>query len=158
MTNYDLSETSREVVRAPGAVKRLTVAVLVNDLAEASDTGEAVRAPRTEEELASLGELVSSAVGLDTERGDVLTIRSMSFEPIPEFGTEVTDDAGPGLDMMSLIQLGVLALVTLVLGLFVVRPILGQSRAAVALPAPDAAGSAAAGGGRLERPADDGRQ
>lgn len=145
LTNYDLSETNREILRAPGAVKRLTVAVLVNDTVTVSDTGETVRAPRTEEELVSLGELVSSAVGLNAERGDVLTIRSMSFEPVPELGTEVTEAGGGALDMMSLIQLGVLALVTLVLGLFVVRPILSQSRAP-ALPAPDSAGPASADG------------
>lgn len=137
VTNYEISETSREIVRAPGDVRRLTVAVLVNDVVGVDDTGAAVTAPRDEEELAALGELVASAVGLDESRGDVLTIRSMAFEPIEAVGTDGAEVAGPGLDMMSIIQLAVLAVVALVLGLFVVRPILTSSGASVAeLPPP----------------------
>ena len=141
VTNYEISETSREVLRAPGAVRRLTVAVLVNDTVTTDDAGETTIVPRTEEELAALGELVASSVGLDEARGDVLTIQSMAFEPIEPLGTEAVDaDAGLPLDMMSLIQLGVLAAVALILGLFVVRPILSSRAPALAeLPAPGGA-------------------
>ncbi|WP_139300559.1 flagellar basal-body MS-ring/collar protein FliF [Wenxinia saemankumensis] len=138
-TNYEVSETSRELVRTPGAVKRLTVAVLVNDVETVAADGTVERTPRPDEELAALGELVASAVGLDESRGDVLTIRSLPLEPVPEMGTEVTEGGAP-LDMMSLIQLGVLALVALILGLFVVRPILARGGGATALPAPDGPG------------------
>ena len=133
LTNYDLSETSREILRAPGDVRRLTVAVLVNEPPVAADAEPTVR---SEEELEALGELVASAVGLNTDRGDVLTIRSMSFEPVPLLGTEAQLPEEGGLDLMSLIQLGALALVALVLALFVVRPILRQSGERVSLPAP----------------------
>jgi len=134
VTNYELSETSRELVRAPGAVRRLSVAVLVNDVTTIADDGTATTTPRSADELTALGELVASAVGLDTGRGDVITVRSMPFDVAPLPGTEaVAGSAWPTLDMMSLIQMGVLAAVALVLGLFVVRPILTSSRAPLLL-------------------------
>jgi flagellar M-ring protein FliF len=129
VTNFDVSETSREIIRAPGDIRRLTVAVLVNDVTVTDAAGATVVEPRAQEELDALRELVASAVGFDEARGDVITIRSMPFEPVPELGTQVAE-AGFPIDTMGLIRLGVLAIVALVLGLFVVRPILAGSRAA----------------------------
>ncbi len=134
LTNYDMSETSREVIRAPGGVRRLTVAVLVNEPVTIDASGTAVPAPRPEEEIAALRELVASAVGFDEARGDVITIQAMPFEPVPQLGTEAVGSRLPAFDMMSLIKLGVLALVALVLGLFVIRPILRSGRTAEAAP------------------------
>jgi flagellar M-ring protein FliF len=129
LTNYEVSETQRQLVRAPGAIKRLTIAVLVNDVTTFASDGTVSTSPRTEEELASLQELVTSAVGFDAARGDVITLKSMSFEPIAPLGTAVTaTSAGVPFDTMQLIQIGVLAVVALILGLFVVRPILAPSR------------------------------
>lgn len=138
LTNYDLSETSREVLRAPGAIRRMSVAVLVNGLPQTAADGTVTTEPRPEEELTALRDLVSSAVGLDTARGDVITIQSMPFEPISANGTEGVAASGFPIDMMTLIQLGVLAAVALILGLFVLRPILAPRRlaAAPALPPP----------------------
>ena len=134
LTNYEVSETERQLLRAPGAVKRLTVAVLVNDVTTIAPDGTATIQPRNPAELAALEELVASAVGIDTARGDVLTLKSMAFEPIVPLGTEVASAAASlPLDRMQLIQIGVLALVSLILGLFVVRPILATPRL---LPAP----------------------
>lgn len=134
LTNYEISETSREVVRGPGDIRRLTVAVLVNDIATTAADGTVSTVPRSDEELAALRDLVASAVGLDEARGDVITIRSMAFEPVPLLGTEGIAASGPSLDTMGLIRLGVLATVALILGLFVVRPILAAGRPAPALP------------------------
>lgn len=135
LTNFEVSETSREVFREPGAIRRLTVAVLVNELATSGPDGEAQTTPRTDEELGFLRDLVGSAVGFDESRGDVITIQSLPFETSDTVGSEPLPSTSPPLDMMTLIQLGVLALVALILGLFVVRPILA-SRNPAALPAP----------------------
>ncbi|MFQ1700453.1 flagellar basal-body MS-ring/collar protein FliF [Loktanella agnita] len=125
LTNYEVSETQRQLVRAPGAVRRLTVAVLINDVTTIAEDGTATTAPRSDDELAALQELVATAVGLDTSRGDVITLRSMAFDPIVPLGTEVSAESSSlPLDMMQLIQIAVLAVVALILGLFVVRPIL----------------------------------
>ena len=138
-TNFDVSETTREVVRAPGAIKRLTVAVLVDGIEATDAAGTTSWTPRTDEELSALRELVASAVGFDEARGDVITIRSMAFEPVAELGTSATGGMFSGrVDVMQLAQVAVLALVALVLGLFVMRPILTRPMPQVAgLPAPE---------------------
>lgn len=128
--NYEVSETEREIIRAPGAIKRVTVAVLVNEPTGTNDAGQQVPEPRSDEELSALRELVSSAVGYDESRGDIITIKSMPLQAISPSGTAV----GPSildqfdLDLMSAIQMVVLALVTLILGLFVVKPILSRKQ------------------------------
>lgn len=126
--NYEVSETEREVVRAPGAIKRLTVAVLVNGVTGTDAEGNSEIQPRPEEELAALRELVASAVGYEEGRGDVITIKSMGFEPITAAGSEADSSlfSKLDLDVMSIIQLAVLALVSMVLGLFVLRPLLSS--------------------------------
>lgn len=129
--NYEVSTTEREITQGPGAIRRLTVAVLVNGTVASDETGTAVFRPRPQEELDALADLVSAAVGLNTERGDVLTIKTMQFETPEPAGTL----AVPGvfdrfdLDVMSLVQAAVLALVVLILGLFVLRPILARPTA-----------------------------
>lgn len=129
--NYEVSETTRELLRAPGAIRRITVAVLVDGIQLASADGVSEWAPRPEEELSALRELVASAVGYDEARGDVITIKSLAFQPMAELGT-AADSAllrNMPIDMMSLIRLAVLALVALILGLFVLRPLLTRPTA-----------------------------
>lgn len=140
--NYEVSETTREVLKTPGSIKRLSVAVLVDGIRTADpNTGELLWEPRSEEELASLRELVSSAVGLDEQRGDTITLKTMEFDQttveLPETSPSLIQSLN--LDTMSLIQLAVLALVALALGMFVVRPILISARPSEvpALAAPD---------------------
>jgi flagellar M-ring protein FliF len=125
--NYEVSETSRQIIKAPGSVRKVSVAVLVDQETVVAADGSVTFQPRSPEELATLTELVASAVGLDEARGDVLTLKSLPFQPIAVDGTLV--EAGMfgslgNLDVMSIIQLGVLSLVALILALFVIRPIL----------------------------------
>jgi flagellar M-ring protein FliF len=144
--NYEISETEKEIVRGPGAIKRLTVAVLINGVTTETAEGEAAFEPRPEEELEALRELISAAVGFDAERGDVITLKSMDLPNVEPQGTEVTSSVFDNLyfDVMSIIQMAALAIVALILGLFVVRPILAGNGASVqALPSPD---GVAAGG------------
>jgi flagellar M-ring protein FliF len=141
LTNFEVSETKREVLRTPGAIRRMTVAVLINDVTTTDSAGATIVQTRTPDELDALRELVASAVGLDAERGDVITLKSMPFEPIAITGTEAEAAASAmPLNLMSLIQLGVLSAVALVLGLFVVRPIMNSGRVA-ALPPPQGFGA-----------------
>ncbi len=145
--NYDFSATERQIERGPGAIDRVTVAVLVDGVRTPTDNGTAEWAPRPEEELETLRELVQSAVGYREARGDEVTVRSMQFElPAPV-------EAAPGLSLpwfsggqitqmvtsllLALVGLGVLA--------FVVRPLMTKVLAPE-LPAPNAAGALAAPG------------
>lgn len=122
--NFEVSETTREILRTPGSVARISVAVLVGG---APDDGTGEWAPRTDDELSSLEALIASAIGFDAERGDSITLRSLPLNR-PDLsdspGTAAEDAQGSTLDAMSLIRLAVVASVTLILALFVLRPIL----------------------------------
>ncbi len=136
--NYEVSETEREITIMPGAIKRLSVAVLVNGTVATDASGAEVFEPRPDEELTALRDLVASAVGFDEQRGDVITIRTMQFEPAVPLGTEADASlfSGLAIDAMSLIKAAVLAFVALVLGMFVIRPVLMRPvPAALAQPA-----------------------
>lgn len=124
--NYEVSETTRELRRNPGAIRRVSVAVLLDGVSEADpQTGEIIWSPRPEEEMAALQELVKSAVGFDEARGDVVTLRTLEFEAPTPLGTAATATLIQrlNLDVMQLIQLGALGLVSLIMGLFVFRPL-----------------------------------
>lgn len=126
--NYEVSETERELIRAPGAIKRLSVAVMVNGITEVSDGGDVSYLDRSEEELQVLRDLVASAVGFDEMRGDIITIRSMQMPSVEPMGTTVETPflSGLHIDTMSLIQMTILAIVVLVLAIFVLKPLLSR--------------------------------
>lgn len=134
--NYEVSETERAVTRSAGAVKRISVAVLVNQdvNVDGEAPGEAVGRPQ--EEIEALRELVASAVGFDESRGDIITIKSMALQSITPQGTEAQTSLLDmfQIDVMSAIQMVILAIVALVLGLFVVRPILSRPHGSIASP------------------------
>ena len=135
--NYEISETSRAILRAPGAIRKLSVAVLVDGVARPGPDGAPVVEPRTQEELDILRDLVTSAVGYDETRGDVVTLRSLTFEPVVEAGTLAEAGLLSGLDIMSTVHALVLAIVAIVLGVFVIRPLLmppGRRRSEPAPP------------------------
>ncbi len=139
--SYEVSETRRELLRSPGSVRRMTVAVLVDGVQTTAADGTVTVEPRADAELAVLKELVASAAGIDEGRGDVLTLKSLTFLPpvsgLGEEGTGLLPQLGP-INIMSILQVAVLAVVALVLGLFVLRPLLlgTGSRRALGLPAP----------------------
>jgi len=125
---YDISEIQREIENGPGAIRRISVAVLVNAVPVAGPDGILQPQPRDAAELESLQALVQSAIGFDAARGDTVTIQSMAFEPLPDQGLE--DIAGPGLlarlDVMTLLQMLGLVVVALAVAFGVVRPLLMQ--------------------------------
>ncbi|MCK0139580.1 flagellar basal-body MS-ring/collar protein FliF [Aliiroseovarius sp. F47248L] len=137
--NYEVSETTREVVTTPGAIKRLTVAVLIDGIRTSDDAGNEVWTSRSAEEIASLRELVAGAIGFDEARGDLITIKSLEFEPVPALGSAPAGGvlSGLAIDVTSLVKIIVLAVVALILGLFVLRPIFSARPEEVAAERPD---------------------
>ncbi len=128
--SYDMSEVRREREKLPGSIRRLSIAVLVNEVVEQPEGADAVL--REAGELDTLRELVAQAAGFDEARGDSLTIQALPFRPRNNEGVLV--EANPfasfmGRNLMSIIQLSVLAIVTLILGLFVVKPVLASQPA-----------------------------
>lgn len=122
---YALSETLREVTRAPGDIRRIGVAVLVDGERITAEDGTQTWQPRSEEELAALRELVASAAGIDEARGDVLTVKTLEFSPV-DFG-EAEGTSDPLFDLTRLAIVAALVLVALI-ALFVLRPALRPAR------------------------------
>lgn len=124
---YEVSELIRNSNTLPGAIKRMSVAVLVNEIRTTADDGTVTFAPRGQEEIAALQELSLASAGIDEKRGDVLTLKSFAFE-VPDLDAAI---AAPGLMsqfiqryMWSMIQAGFLGIIVLFLGIFVIKPLL----------------------------------
>ncbi len=81
-TNFEISRTTRNIVRDTGEVRRLSVAVLVDGTYSENAEGESVYTPRTDAELDQIAALVRSAVGYDANRGDALEVVNMQFAEI----------------------------------------------------------------------------
>ncbi len=129
-TNYEVSETTRELLRNPGSILRISIAVLVDGVLETNpDTNTETWTARSEEELTTLRDLVSSAVGFNADRGDTITLKSLQFQTPETLGSvaQVSLLQKLNLDVMRLVQVFVLAVIVLILGLFVLRPILTKA-------------------------------
>ena len=105
ITNYEVNRTTRHTVTGLGQVSRLSVAVIMDDQRVSTKAADGTTAVTTKAwdraEVQRLHGLVSAAVGLDTERGDMLTIENMAFEvptvepepPAPGIGVTIMDGA-----------------------------------------------------------------
>ena len=77
--NYELDRTVSHVQQAVGEIRRLTVAVAVDNIPVPQPDGSVVYRPYTQEELNSLTALVKQAVGYDASRGDQVTVTNIAF-------------------------------------------------------------------------------
>jgi len=145
--NFEISRTTRTEVQEPGAIKRLSVAVVVDgSTAPGADGQPGEYIPRTEEEMERIEQLVRSAVGFNAERGDQITVTNLRFDrpTMPEAGTSAASPFSfDKNDLMRGVELGVLLAVAILLILFVVRPMLKPGAPALALAAAAGGGAAA---------------
>ncbi len=77
--SYQVSKTVRRQITPMGAVKGLSVAVLVDGVYTEKD-GKQIYAPRPAAELARLEEIVKRAVGFSDDRGDKIKMENMEFK------------------------------------------------------------------------------
>lgn len=77
--NYELDRTVSHIKNAVGSIRRLSVAVVVDDKLSVDEAGAVVRTPLTPEELQGYRQLVTDTVGLDETRGDTLSMVNASF-------------------------------------------------------------------------------
>jgi flagellar M-ring protein FliF len=113
---------------------------MINEISQRSKEGETTFAPRTPEELKALQNLIAAAVGFDASRGDVVTVESLAFD-MPQSAGEIAKRNGVmdflSANAMGILQLVIPALVTIILALFVLKPLLttGAAKSAAATPA-----------------------
>lgn len=130
-TNYEVSKSQTRETTEPGALTRLSVAVLVDGKYVGGDGGQpGSYEARSEQEIQQLARLVRSLVGFNADRGDVVEIVNLPFvAPDPKSLV----DAGPLLSKQEIIRLsqfGILSLVAVVIALSAVRPVLRALRPA----------------------------
>ena len=124
-----------------GRLNRISVAVVVDGNYVKNDKGELAYEPRNKEEIERIAALVRTAIGFDAKRGDQVEVANLRLAETPSipiaeptgwlsFLQFTKDDAMRG------IELGVMALLGLVVLFFGVRPLLrrvmGTDQAALA--------------------------
>ncbi len=121
ITNYEVDQVREVITTAPGRVERLSASVAVDEAGGGQMTIE------------EIDEMVSSAVGLDPERGDEVNVQLTAFEeePLP-----LEPEPEPFFLTEEFIQYGIIALVALFLFILLLVFVLRKTRE----PAPAAEG------------------
>lgn len=148
-TSFENTHSTESFSGAVGNIRKLSVAVLIADRAILPDSGAASGATpsfiaRTPEELARVEALVRNALGVDSTRGDMISVVSAPFDvPIPVITVKDSTADAPK-DLISRIQanpkpvvaitaLAVLLILATVM-LFMLRPRKPKSVPAPTLP------------------------
>jgi flagellar M-ring protein FliF len=128
--NYEISKTIRTETIEGGRIKRMSVAVLVDGNYARAANGQMDYQPRSGEEIDRITALVRSAIGFDQRRGDSLEVVNLRFAEAPVV-TEMKEQtlferlfSFSKDDTFRMMELGVLALVSIFVFLFVVRPLM----------------------------------
>jgi flagellar M-ring protein FliF len=134
--SYEISKVTSRRVEAMGAIRKLTVAVMLDGTYE-GEGEQRTFVPRPAEEITRYTELIKRAVGFNEERGDEIEVASVPLQS----GPAVEPPAEPGLlarlgDWSEVLWRAGGLVAVLVVALAVVRPFLlaMASRAPVAAP------------------------
>jgi flagellar M-ring protein FliF len=85
-TTYAISKSVHRSVEPAGRVRRIAAAVLVDDAVEWTEQAgkrTSTRRKRTADEMKEIEQLARAAIGVDTQRGDVLAVENLSFQEMP---------------------------------------------------------------------------
>ncbi len=88
--NFELDRTISHTRVAPGSVRKLSVAVLVDERRSVDAEGNVTSTPLSEAEMTRINALIKDAIGFNTARGDTLNVVNAPFvappeaEPLPE--------------------------------------------------------------------------
>lgn len=126
-TSYEISNKTTTTVKEAGAIKRLSVAVLVDGIYQLDQNGNRVYAPRTPEELKQLTELVQTAVGYREDRGDTVKVVNLKFavpeiEKLPEIS--IVQSILNVLDLKRVIEILLVGIFALIIILNFFRPMI----------------------------------
>lgn len=88
-TNYEIDKTIRHTKSSLGAVKRLSVAVVVNHRKETDRNGKVTSKPLSDSEVQQINALVREAMGFSQERGDTLSVVNSPFTLVETVEPEI---------------------------------------------------------------------
>jgi flagellar M-ring protein FliF len=141
-TNYEISKTVRAVDQATGTVKRLSLAVIVDDASTwiKNAKGEPVLKPipRTPDEMKKIRDQVAAAVGIDPKRGDELTVENLAFA-VPQANPKEESEAKKQfwIDLgMRYLPTGIALLVGAIVFFMIIMPMLKRLSSALNRPTP----------------------
>ncbi len=83
-TNFEVDKTVRYSQQGMGGIKRLNVAVVVNNMPVVDKKGKVTYRPLTAAEKTQINDLAMQAMGFNKERGDAITVVNSSFAGEPE--------------------------------------------------------------------------
>jgi len=144
--NYEIDRTLAYTRQPAGRLRRLTVAVLIDNQRTVGTDGKTKEVPLSKEQLDHVNQLVKDAVGYDESRGDNVNVVNASFTQ------EATTPGGDGelqapkiwetpffRDMAKIVA-GVIVLLVLVLSVLrpLVKSLMGPHRALSVLASPAA--------------------
>jgi len=136
---YGVNRITRHVIEPAGSIRRLTAAVLLDDVIERKqEKGKWVEThhKRTPEELKTISELAQAAIGFNSARGDVISVQNLAFErPVVADLPPITfaEKARKGInDYSSVIRYAGMMALFLLVYVLMLRPI--QKRALAAAP------------------------
>lgn len=122
--NYEIDRTISHISQPVGSVRRLSIAVVVDDWESIGRNGKVARTHLSDQDLARITGLVKQAVGFDPARGDSVNVINQSFHQPEELGAVPKPafwEQGP---IRELIQQALLALVALAVILLLIRPLM----------------------------------
>jgi flagellar M-ring protein FliF len=134
---YAVNKLVRHSMQPSGRLKRLAVAVLVDDLYNLGSKTNP-RQKRSPEELKSIEDVAKASVGFDSTRGDILTVQNISFQIVP---VEVPPPPSRFqkmrtmlMEWSSYVRIAALILLFCLTYLMVLRPVKNQLIRALSLP------------------------
>lgn len=122
--NFEVDRTLSHTRTAPGEVKHLSVAVVVDYRTRETAEGETERVPLDAAEMERITSLVKEAVGFDAQRGDSVNVINASFVAGPQMEAPEALPLWREPWFLDLMKQAAGGLVVLVLALGVLRPTL----------------------------------
>jgi len=124
ISNFELDKTISHTRYAMGNLRRLSVAVVVDDRVSVDEAGQVTRQQRSPEELERMTELVKKAVGFNADRGDSVNVINSAFtlpaEPVPLPEVPIWEQPW----VQDLVKKGVGGLLVLLLIFGVLKPVM----------------------------------
>ncbi|MCG6199845.1 flagellar basal-body MS-ring/collar protein FliF [Psychromonas antarctica] len=121
--NYEVDSTVTYIKHKIGTVDRLAVSVALDYMMQTNDAGEVSYVARSPEEVANIRRLLMGGLGINSERGDILEIASVSFNR-PDVEKIVEEAFWKTETFQSYVRFGGSMLVILLTLLLIVRPIM----------------------------------
>jgi flagellar M-ring protein FliF len=118
-TNYEISSKSASTISQGYKIDNVSLAVVVNKKRLAEIIGKDAKAEDIDKQVAEIQKVALSAAGLDTKRGDHISVAAVDFAPSP-----LGDETGSGSDwtvmLLALAGTGIKSLTILLVAAIVV--------------------------------------